>query len=102
MAELVRVAAWGDIPEGGTLRVHADQRWICLYKVAGEVYATADECSHAVASLADGKVTGHTVECPRHGAKFDIRTGKQLCFPAVTPVRRYAVVVTGDEVSLQV
>ncbi len=100
MAELIRVAALADIPASGLHRVRAGEEWVCLYRVDSEVLATADQCTHAVASLADGTLKGHTVECPRHGARFDVRTGRNLCLPAVRPVKSYAVVVQDGEVYL--
>lgn len=102
VSEKVRVAQMADVPEGDTLRVRADDRWICLYKVDGEIFATADECSHAVASLSKGCLHGHVIECPMHGATFDVRTGRNLTFPAVVPVKSYPVVVDGDEVFIEV
>ncbi|NUP98273.1 MAG: non-heme iron oxygenase ferredoxin subunit [Armatimonadetes bacterium] len=100
MPELVKVATLSDIPPGTTHRVYADDRWICLYNVAGEIHATADECSHAVASLCGGSLEGHIIRCPRHGATFDVRTGKNLSFPAVTPVKHFAVSLEGEDIYL--
>ena len=91
MSEFAQVAAVSDVPVGGTLRVPVGEKWLSLYNVDGEIFATADECSHAVASLAQGCLTGHVIECPRHGATFDVRTGKNLTFPAVAPVKHYEV-----------
>lgn len=101
MPERVKVAQRGQVPPGGTKLVRVEDRWICLYNVDGEIYATADECSHAVASLAEGTLDGYVIECPRHGARFDVRTGKNLRFPAVVPIRHYEVVIDGDDVWIE-
>jgi 3-phenylpropionate/trans-cinnamate dioxygenase ferredoxin subunit len=70
--------------------VHKGKR-IAVFKADGAYYAINDTCSHADASLAEGELCGYEIECMRHGARFDIRTGQNLSFPAVTPVRSYPV-----------
>lgn len=98
MGERVKVALVQDVPPGTIRRVKAQNKPIALYNVAGEFFATSDECSHDIASLSQGELDGYVVTCPRHFAKFDVRTGQHLCFPAVRPVRSYTVIVEGDEV----
>ena len=102
MAEQYRVASLSEIEEGGLLRVRAGDHWVCLGRVDGQVHAIGDECSHAVASLAQGTLKGHVVECPRHGAHFDVRTGRNLSFPAVRPVKHYEVTIDGDDVYVSI
>jgi nitrite reductase/ring-hydroxylating ferredoxin subunit len=55
---------------------------IAVYKVGTEVFATHDVCTHAYALLSDGFLEGHTIECPLHGAMYDVRTGKCLAVGA--------------------
>ncbi len=62
------------------------------------MHALGDRCSHAEASLAEGEVSGDAVECPRHGASFDLRTGAALSFPATRPVPAYQAEVEGNDV----
>lgn len=101
MAERRRVARLAEIPEGAGMRVWVDGRPIALFRWEGRVYALDDTCSHAEASLAEGEVlAGGRVACPRHGAQFDLRTGRALTLPAVLPVRAYEVQVEGDDVYL--
>ncbi|MEU6580556.1 non-heme iron oxygenase ferredoxin subunit [Nocardia sp. NPDC046763] len=64
---------------------------LLVYRVDGEIYVTADTCTHATASLAEGELEGHTIVCPVHWAEFDIRTGRALCFPATRALETYAV-----------
>ncbi len=72
-----------------------DQR-IALCHAADAFYAIDDECTHDGAPLDQGLLDGHQIECPRHGARFDITTGKVVRLPAVRPVRTYpARVVDG-------
>lgn len=101
MAERVKVAQVVEVPPGTMRRVKADGRPLALYNVDGEFYATADECSHDIASLSQGELDGHVVTCPRHYAQFDVRTGRHLCFPAVRPIRSYPVIVEGDELFIE-
>ncbi len=61
-------------------------------------YAVDDTCTHDDGSLADGVLDGNAIECPRHGARFDVTTGKVLCLPAAIAIRSYPVRVDGDDV----
>ena len=71
-----------------------------LHMGHAEVFAIGDRCSHAEASLAEGEVFDHEVECPRHGSEFDLRTGKALSLPATRPVPTYQVSVEDGVVYL--
>ena len=64
---------------------------IVLLRIAGEVYAIADKCSHDGNTLGDGNLDGHEIECSRHGATFDVRTGEVLALPAVADIPAYPV-----------
>lgn len=75
----------------------ADER-IAVFRVDDAVYAIGDRCSHAEASLAEGELFDLEVECPRHGAEFDITTGKQLSLPATKPVPTYQTEIRDGEV----
>jgi nitrite reductase/ring-hydroxylating ferredoxin subunit len=75
---------------------------IAIYNVGGEFFATSDVCSHDEASLSDGELFGHVVECPLHGARFDVRTGKPLSLPAVYPVKTFEVRVVDDQLQVRV
>ncbi len=75
-------------------------REVAVFNVGGRFYAIDDTCTHERASLSEGEVTDRVVECPRHGARFDIATGKVLSLPAVRDVRAYQVQVEGDEIRI--
>lgn len=66
---------------------------VALYECDGKFYAIHDLCSHDEASLAEGEVEGCEVICPLHGARFDIKTGKNLTLPAVRPVKSFPVLI---------
>ena len=98
MAEFVRVASRSEIPIGGKKLAEVDGRAIAVFNVDGSFYAIDDVCTHDGGPLAEGELLGAEVRCPRHGARFDVRTGKALCFPAFEPVPTHRVEVRGDEV----
>jgi 3-phenylpropionate/trans-cinnamate dioxygenase ferredoxin subunit len=100
--ERIRVAALADLPDGTGRQVEVAGRRIALFRVGGEVFALADRCSHDEASLAEGEVLDHTVECPRHGASFDLRTGEALSLPATHGVAVWRAEVEGGDVYLWV
>ena len=85
------VAAEGDLPPGDRLFIEIDEAFIVIFNIAGDVYAIADVCSHDDGPLGDGEVDGHAIACPRHGAKFDLKNGKALTFPAVENIPAYPV-----------
>lgn len=98
MPAFEKVATLSELPEGAGKAFDVAGRRIALFKIGDEVFAIDDRCSHAEASLAEGKVSNCQVACPRHGAKFDLRTGAALTLPAVRPVNSYQVKIEGDDV----
>ena len=98
MSDWVNVIKEGDLAEGGVEIVDVAGVEIAVFYIEGSYYAIEDVCSHDGGTLADGEVEGHEIECPRHGARFDLRTGKVTAPPAyedvsVFPVRIQAGVV---------
>lgn len=102
MASFVKVAKIEDLPPGTHQLLDLDGRSIALFNVDGTLYAIDDLCTHDGGPLVEGAVDGFEVECPRHGARFDIRTGKALCMPAFEPVSTHRVEVRGGEIWLAV
>ncbi len=98
MSEPVRVANRSEVPPGQKLLVEVDGRAIALFNVEGTFFAIDDVCTHDGGPLAEGDLVGYEIQCPRHGARFDVRTGKALCMPAIEPVASHQVEVKGDEV----
>jgi 3-phenylpropionate/trans-cinnamate dioxygenase ferredoxin subunit len=97
---LRRVCAVSDLPPGGVKRI--DDPAIAVFNVEGTLFAISDICTHAEASLSEGTVDGEIVECPLHGATFDLRTGEALTPPAVESVQTFPVVTQGDEIYVEV
>ena len=98
MADWIKVSDAGDPPPGQVKVVTPRGERIALANVNGEYYAIDDVCTHDGGSLDQGEVLDYEIECPRHGAHFDLRTGEALTLPAVFPVKAYAVKVVGQEV----
>jgi 3-phenylpropionate/trans-cinnamate dioxygenase ferredoxin subunit len=99
-ARYVTVAKVGEIPEGGVKITRVDDELLAIFHVAGQYYAINDVCTHDGGPLAEGPLEGHVIECPRHGARFDIRTGAVLCMPATAPVPTHETRVVGDEIQV--
>jgi 3-phenylpropionate/trans-cinnamate dioxygenase ferredoxin subunit len=102
MADFVRVADRSQIPPGGRLLADVDGRAIAVFHVEGSFYAIDDGCTHDGGPLAEGELEGAEIRCPRHGARFDVRTGRALCLPAFEPVATHRVEVRGDDVFVAV
>ena len=94
------VARVGEIPAGGSRVYYLDDVAIAVFWIGGEYYAIEDICTHDGGPLADGELDGCIIECPRHGAKFDLKTGAVVALPASAPVPTYAVRVLGDEIQV--
>ena len=96
-----RVAKLAEISVGSLKRVTVDGRAICLARPEdGRVYAIDDACTHEGYSLSEGELFDFDVECPMHGSRFDLRTGRPTCLPAEIPSCIYAVRIDNDEIYL--
>jgi len=94
------VAKVGEIPEGGVKVVRVDDEPVAVFHVGGQYYALADLCTHDGGELSDGVLDGYVIECERHGARFDIRTGAVIAMPATAAVPRHAVRVIGNQIQV--
>ena len=99
-ARFVTVARLGEIPMGGVKVVRVEDQPVALFHLEGGYFATEDVCTHDGGPLAEGTLDGEVIECPRHGARFNVRTGAALCLPAVAPVATYDVRIEGDEIQV--
>ena len=102
MAKFSRVATASEIPAGAGMFVDVDGVPVALFNVGGQFYATSDICTHEEASLSEGELEGDCVECPLHGARFNVRTGEVKSLPAVVKLRTYPVRVVGDTVEVAI
>lgn len=94
----MRVASVDDVKPGAVVEVEVDDEPVALANTGGEFLATSDICSHEYVLLHDGWLEGEEIECPQHGSKFDMRTGKVLNPPATQPIPVYEVKVEGQDV----
>lgn len=101
MPERVTIASRDELQPGERLIVEVDGRPLALFNIGGEYYCIADVCSHDDGPVAEGELCGHEIECPRHGARFDVRDGKVLSFPAIVNIPSYPVIVAGDEIQIE-
>ena len=90
----------GNLIENTPKRIELDGKDVCVVRQGAEVFAIADLCSHAEASLSEGDVSPGRIECWLHGAEFDLRTGEALTPPASAPVKSYTVTIDGDLVTI--
>jgi len=98
-----RVASTADLPAESMLRVEVSGVPICLVHAEdGNFYALGDTCTHEEYSLSEGELWEMSVECPRHGSRFDVRTGKVTGLPAVIPAKTYPVSVEDGDIYVEV
>jgi 3-phenylpropionate/trans-cinnamate dioxygenase ferredoxin subunit len=97
-----KAATVGDVLPGQVKVVEVGEKEIALCNVGGEFFAVANLCTHDDGPLGQGQVMDHQVECPRHGARFDVRSGQVKALPAVRPIPTYEVKVEGDDVFVDV
>lgn len=102
MDDFVPVAKTTDVPDPGSLLIEVDERPLVLIHVDGTFYALDDVCTHDGGPLSEGPIEDHTIVCPRHGAKFDVRTGDALTMPATQPTAKHEVKVEGDDVLVRI
>jgi len=97
-AEYVAIGPAAEVGNGERRIVEIDGQAIAVFNIAGTYYAVADVCSHDDGPVAEGDLVGdYDIECPRHGARFDVRTGKVLSFPAIVDIPAYPVKVEDGE-----
>jgi len=101
-SEVFKVANKADIAEGTVKVFTVGEDRVALCRVENSFYAVADLCTHDGGPLGEGELVDHQIECPRHGARFDIETGKPTCFPAVVPIPVYKVEERGEEIWVSV
>jgi 3-phenylpropionate/trans-cinnamate dioxygenase ferredoxin subunit len=104
LPETITVCPVADLPPGAMRLVEWEDLEIGVFNVDGAYYAIEDRCSHDDGPLAEGELdeASCTVECPRHGSRFDLKTGKPLTLPAYAPVDTFPVVVHDDVIKLEV
>jgi 3-phenylpropionate/trans-cinnamate dioxygenase ferredoxin component len=104
MAHLIEVCPVSELQPGESRLVEWEDLEIGVFNCAGTLYAIEDRCSHDDGPLAEGEFDegACTVECPRHGSLFDLKTGKPLTLPAYVPVDTFPVIIEEETIKLEV
>ena len=89
--EFTKVCAENEIEEKGLKTINLNGRPIALAKYEGNVYALDDICTHDGGDLGEGDIVKGQIQCPRHGARFDLKTGQVTRMPAVMGINSYEV-----------
>lgn len=96
----LEIAPESELPNGERLYVEIEGLPIVIFNIAGQLFAIGDVCSHDNGPLGDGLLDGNLIVCPRHGAEFDIRTGKAVTLPAVVDIPAYPVRVADGKIEI--
>jgi 3-phenylpropionate/trans-cinnamate dioxygenase ferredoxin component len=104
MPDIIDVCTLQELPPGAKRMVEWEDLEIGVFNCAGTLFAIEDRCSHDDGPLVEGELDEETctVECPRHGSLFDLRTGAPKTLPAYAPVETFPVRVEGDTIKLEV
>jgi 3-phenylpropionate/trans-cinnamate dioxygenase ferredoxin component len=93
-----KVGLLSEIPDPGVRAFNAGKKRVLVAHIGGQVYAIDDRCTHDGGPLSDGELCDCEIACPRHGARFDLKTGKALCLPATGGAMVYNVEVRNGEI----
>ncbi len=104
MPQVIEVCPLNELAPGEMRLVEWEDLEIGVFNCAGTVYAIEDRCSHDDGPLVEGVLDEEacTIECPRHGSLFDLKTGKPLTLPAYVPVDTFAVIIEDETIKLEV
>ena len=99
---LIKICDLSEIPNGSIKKFEINDEEITICNINNQIFAIYDNCSHDEASLQEGFIDGYEIECPMHGAKFDIRTGEVTCLPAVSPIKTYNIKINNGAIELEI
>lgn len=99
---LIKICDLSEIPNGSIKKFEINDEEITICNINNQIFAINDNCSHDEASLQEGFIDGYEIECPMHGAKFDIRTGEVTCLPAVSPIKTYNIKINNGSIELEI
>lgn len=102
MSKKIKVATVGELAPGQYKSLEIGDERIALFNIDGKFYALKDVCTHDGGILTGGTLRGYIIECPRHGAQFDVRTGAVVRLPAYVGVETYPVSVEGNDIYISV
>ena len=104
MPEIIDVCPVNELPPGDMRLIEWEDLEIGVFNCGGTLYAIEDRCSHDNGPLAEGEFDSDncTVECPRHGSLFDLKTGQPKTLPAYVPVDTFPVIIEDETIKLEV
>lgn len=102
MADFVTVANVNDVRKGKVKTFTVNGHKIALCNVEGTFFATQDLCTHDQGPLGEGELWNFNIECPRHGARFDVHTGQATALPAIRPIKTFPVRVEDDAIQVAI
>ncbi len=96
----ITVAQVGDVKNMQVKPFTVNGHRIVLANVEGTYFATQDLCTHDGGPLGEGELFDYDIECPRHGGRFDVRTGEVTALPPMFPIKTFPVRVQGNEIQV--
>jgi 3-phenylpropionate/trans-cinnamate dioxygenase ferredoxin subunit len=98
--DYIAVGSVSELKDGQRLFIEIDDTPIVIINIEGNYYAIADVCSHDDGPVGEGNIEGFEIICPRHGARFDIQSGKVLSLPAFVDIPAYPIRLVGEEIEI--
>ena len=102
MSDFVPVAKLSELAGTRKICLEVEDRFVVLVELNGTIYCLDDVCTHDGGPLGEGEIDGNCLVCPRHGAKFDIRTGAAVAMPATEPTATHQVRIEGDQIFVRI
>ncbi len=100
--QYIRVCSIRDFKKDAGRSFKIGSLYLAVYRSEGKFYAASDICSHEHEFLSEGWLEGCNIECPRHGAQFDLRTGEALSLPATEPIEVFALRIIGEDIEVAI
>jgi 3-phenylpropionate/trans-cinnamate dioxygenase ferredoxin component len=97
----MRLAKIAEVLEGRVLSIETRYVRVGLTRLKGEIIAFEDICSHDGEMISSGRISDGEIICPRHHARFDLKTGAALCMPATLPIATFKVKLSGEDVEVE-
>lgn len=101
MTDWIDVCAENTLENGENIVIDVDGTEVAVFKIAGQFYAIEDVCTHDGAEIASGELDGDEIVCPRHGARFCVKTGEVKCAPAYENVEVFPIQVESGKVQVR-
>lgn len=94
------IASVDELPNGERIFLEIGEHRLVVFNLAGHLYAIGDVCTHDDGPLGDGDLAGYEIICPRHGARFDVRTGEAVALPAIHDAPAYPIQITNGKIEI--